>query len=83
MRKNLPTNMLKVYSTPTCPYCNLLKNWLKENKVPFQDIDVAADNTKADEMVLISGQMGVPVVDLDGQVVVGFDRDRLKEMLKL
>jgi glutaredoxin-like YruB-family protein len=75
--------MLKVYSTPQCSYCVLLKNWLKENKVLFEDIDVSADNAKADEMVKVSGQMGVPVIDLDGQVIVGFDQDRLKELLHL
>jgi glutaredoxin-like YruB-family protein len=75
--------MLKVYSTPQCPYCVMLKNWLTENKVSFEDADVSADSIKADEMIKISGQMGVPVIDLDGQVIVGFDHDRLKELLHL
>lgn len=72
-----------VYSTTICPWCDRLKSWLKENKVEFKDIDVARDEKAAQEMVKKSGQMGVPVTDIDGNVVVGFDIKRLKELLKI
>jgi len=71
-----------VYSTQTCPYCHMVKDYLKQKNVSFQDIDVARDQSKAQEMIKKSGQMGVPVIDIDGKIVVGFDRPRLEEMLK-
>lgn len=70
-----------VYSTPTCPHCISLKEFLKEKSIDFENIDVSSDTIKADEMVKKSGQMGVPVVDIDGDVVVGFDQNLLKEKL--
>lgn len=72
-----------VYSTPACPWCDRLKSWLKENRVEFKDIDVARDEKAAQEMVKKSGQMGVPVTDIDGNIVVGFDIKKLKELLML
>ncbi len=74
---------VKVYSTPTCPYCIRLKQFLKENNVVFEDIDVAADRSAADEIVERTGQMGVPVVDIEGELIVGFDRERIKHALGL
>jgi glutaredoxin-like YruB-family protein len=62
---------VKVYSTPTCPYCKLTKDYFKEKGIAFEDIDVSADSGAAQEMVKLSGQMGVPVVDVDGHVIVG------------
>ena len=75
--------MVKVYSTPTCPYCVTLKNFLKERNIEFEDIDVSHDEAMQKEMIEKSGQMGVPVVDIDGQIIVGFDQDRIKQLLKL
>ncbi|MBN3039460.1 MAG: glutaredoxin family protein [Candidatus Omnitrophica bacterium] len=72
---------VKVYSTTTCPYCVSAKNFLKSNNVEFQDIDVLADQEAAQEMVQKSGQMGVPVIDIDGQIIVGFDQARIKSLL--
>lgn len=72
-----------VYSTPTCPYCKMAKEFLAENNVEYSDIDVAADDAKAQEMIQKSGQMGVPVIDIDGKIIVGFDRDAMKEALGL
>jgi glutaredoxin-like YruB-family protein len=77
------THKIKVYSTPTCPYCHKLKDYLKEKKVEFQDIDVSKDRAGAAEMVQKSGQMGVPVADIDGQIIVGFDKDAINHMLSL
>ncbi|MCA9375445.1 MAG: glutaredoxin family protein [Candidatus Doudnabacteria bacterium] len=72
-----------VYSTPTCPYCHQLKEYLKENNVSFEDKDVATDAAARDEMVQKSGQLGVPVSDIDGEIVVGFDREKVSELLGL
>lgn len=72
-----------VYSTPTCPWCIRVKQFLKENNVLFLDWDVSADKLAADEMVKKSGQMGVPVLDIDGEIIVGFDKDRIKQLLGL
>ena len=70
-----------VYSTPTCPFCIRAKQFLKENNIQYADIDVSSDQTKAQEMVDRSGQMGVPVIDVEGTIIVGFDKDKIKEAL--
>ena len=74
---------VKVYSTPTCPWCHKAKDFLKENKVEFDDIDVSADDVARKEMIEKSGQMGVPVIDINGKVIVGFDQEAIKKELKL
>ncbi len=74
-------NNVIVYSTPTCPYCMRLKEFLKQNSVSFDDVDVSSDTVRAEEMVKKSQQMGVPVTDIDGDIVVGFDKDALKQKL--
>lgn len=73
--------MVKVYSTPTCVYCITLKEFLKEHNIEFEEIDVSKDKTALDEIVKKTGQMGVPVVDIDGQTVIGFDKERISELL--
>jgi glutaredoxin-like YruB-family protein len=70
-----------VYTTPTCGYCQQVKQYLAQRGIPYTEVDVAADAQAAAEMVNLSGQRGVPVVVIDGQVVVGFDRPRLDELL--
>ena len=72
---------VKVYSTPTCPYCKMAKGYLQENNIPFEDIDVSVSQSAAQEMIKKSGQMGVPVLDIDGQIIVGFDKARIKQLL--
>lgn len=74
---------VKVYSTPTCPWCTRVKEFLTQNNIEFENVDVSTDRASAQEMVQKSGQMGVPVVDVDGEMVVGFDEGRLKELLNL
>lgn len=74
---------VRVYSTHTCPYCVRAKQFLKENNIIFQDIDVSSDQAAADEMIRKSGQMGVPVLEIDGQIIVGFDKERIKQALGL
>ena len=74
---------VKVYSTPTCPWCIRTKQFLKDNNIVFEDYDVGSDQAKADEMVAKSGQMGVPVIDIEGEIIVGFDKERIKTVLGL
>jgi glutaredoxin-like YruB-family protein len=75
---------VKVFSTPTCPYCHQAKEYLKEHNIKYEDIDVSKDQAAANEMIEKSGQMGVPVIIIDNKtVIVGFDRDALKKALKI
>lgn len=70
-----------IYSTATCPYCKNAKEYMTENDIAFTSVDVGADSAKAEEMIKKSGQMGVPVIDVDGRIIVGFDKPALKEAL--
>jgi glutaredoxin-like YruB-family protein len=70
-----------IYSTTTCPYCKMAKQYMKDKNVAFTEINVQEDPTKAEEMIQKSGQMGVPVMDIDGKIIVGFDQPALKEAL--
>ena len=72
---------VKVYSTPTCPWCVRVKQFLTDNNIPFENFDVSTDQAKAEEMTQKSGQMGVPVLDIDGEIIVGFDKERIKQVL--
>lgn len=74
---------VKIYTTPTCPYCVRAKQFLQDNNIIFESIDVSTNQIAAEEMVKKSGQMGVPVLDIDGQIVVGFDKERIKQALGL
>ncbi len=71
-----------VYSTETCPYCNMVKEYLKDKDVKFEEVDVTNDQEKAKEMVDKSGQMGVPVLDIDGEIIIGFNQPKIEETLK-
>jgi len=70
-----------VYSTPTCPYCVAAKDFLKENKIEYKEIDVSKDMKAAEEMVEKSGQMGVPVIEIKGQIIIGFDKEKMRKAL--
>lgn len=72
---------IRIFSTPACPYCFTLKEYLKDRKIEFEDIDVSKDREKLEEMVKKSGQMGVPVVDIDGEIVIGFDKEKISSLL--
>ena len=74
---------VKVYSTPTCPWCKRAKQFLDDNKISYQNLDVASDKPARDEMITKSGQMGVPVIDIDGEITVGFDEKWLRQKLNL
>lgn len=77
---------ITIYSTPTCPFCIMAKDFLKEKNIPFNDLDVSTDTDAGEEMVKKSGQMGVPVISIkkdDGveEVVVGFQKEKISEIL--
>lgn len=72
---------VSVYSTPTCPFCHQVKDYLKKKGIEFVDYNVASDTDARDAMVKKSGQLGVPVIDVDGDIVVGFKPGKLDELL--
>ena len=72
-----------VYSTPTCPYCRMAKEYLGENKIEFNNIDVSMDSKAAQDMIEKSGQMGVPVIVIGDELIVGFDRAKIASALGL
>lgn len=74
---------VKIYSTPVCPWCNKAKEFMKENSIDYKDFDVSSDEKAKNEMIEKSGQMGVPVLDINGTVIVGFDVEKIKQALKL
>ena len=72
-----------VYSTPTCSWCNTLKSYLKKNSIRFRDIDVSKDQKAAEAMVKKSGQQGVPQTEINGQIIVGFDKTKINSLLEI
>lgn len=72
---------VKVYSTATCPHCVRAKQFLKDNNIEFENYDVSTDQEKAQEMVDKSKQMGVPVIDIDGKIIIGFDKEAISKEL--
>ena len=72
-----------LYSTPTCSWCRTIKDYLRKNDIKFRDIDVSRDQKAAEEMVKRSGQQGVPQTVISGQVVVGFDKARIDQLLNI
>jgi glutaredoxin-like YruB-family protein len=76
-----PRKSVTVYTTPTCSWCTVVKRHLQENGIQYREVNVAADQNAAEEMVKKSGQQGVPQTDINGQVVVGFDKTRINSLL--
>ena len=74
---------VKIYTTKTCPYCYQTKEFFKANNVKYQEIDVSSDRKAAEEMIHKSGQMGVPVIDIDGTIIIGYNKEALKKALKI
>lgn len=72
---------IKIYSTPSCPYCLQAKNYFESKDIEYKEIDVSRDPKAAEKMMKISNQMGVPVITVNDQVVVGFDKERIEELL--
>ncbi|MGL4774595.1 MAG: glutaredoxin domain-containing protein [Clostridium sp.] len=75
--------MIKVYTSNTCPWCTKVKGYLKNNKIDYVEVNVSYDRAGATEMVMKSGQMGVPVLDINGNIVVGFDKRKIDALLNL
>ncbi len=76
-----PQKRVVVYSTPTCPWCNRVKDYLRKNNIRFRDVDVSVDQAAAEAMVAKSGQRGVPQTEINGQIVVGFDQSKIDKLL--
>ena len=74
---------VKVYSTKFCPYCKMAKDFLKDKKIPFEEVNVQENQEAARQMIEKSGQAGVPVIEIDGQMVIGFNVEQIKKLLKL
>jgi glutaredoxin-like YruB-family protein len=72
-----------IYSTPTCIYCRLAKEWLEKNNIPFIDYDLSVDAEKRDEIIEKTGQMGVPIIEIDNEFIIGFDKKKLSELLEI
>lgn len=72
-----------IYTTPTCVYCKMTKAFFKENNVVYEERDVSVDTKAQEEMIAKSNQMGVPVIDIDGQIAVGFDKEKLSKLLNI
>ncbi len=73
--------IVTIYSTPVCHFCHAAKEFFNEHNIAFTEFDVAGDQAKRQEMIEMTGQMGVPVIRIDNDVVVGFDEDKVKELL--
>jgi len=72
---------VKVYTTPTCPYCYTLKEFLKEQNIEFEDIDISKDEKIKDDIIKRSGAIGAPIIEVDGEIIVGFDRAKIVKLL--
>ncbi|MCD6291752.1 MAG: NrdH-redoxin [Anaerolineae bacterium] len=72
-----------VFTTPTCTYCNAVKRYLKRHRIRFKDVDVSRDSRAARDIVRRTGQMGVPVIDIGGKIIIGFDRPKIDKLLGL
>lgn len=76
-------NTITIYSTPTCTYCNMAKSFFKANNQNYTEHNVATDLEKRKEMIDKTGQMGVPVIEANGEIIIGFDEPRLREVLSI
>lgn len=81
--KNKKNKQVTVYTTPSCSWCTTLKTYLDQNQVPYREINVATDSQAAEAMVKKSGQQGVPQTEINGQMIVGFDRTRINQLLEI
>jgi len=74
---------IRIFSTPSCPYCVTLKEFLKHHEIEFEDIDVSKDEKDVEEMIQKSGQMGVPVIEIGDEIIVGFDKEKIVNALHI
>lgn len=77
------SNGVKIYSTPTCTYCIMAKQWFGENNIEYEEFDVSEDEAKRNELIEKTGQMAVPVIEVGDERIIGFDKGRLKELLSV
>ena len=82
LRRDLNMNKVTVYTTTQCPYCVMLKNFLSEQDIPFQEVNVETNPDMMQKLVNTTGQMGVPQTEINGQWIVGFDPNNIKKALK-
>lgn len=75
--------MIKIYTTPTCPYCEMVKEYLKERNAEYEECDISQNEAAQQEMFAKSHQMGVPVIDINGTIIVGFNRGEIDKALSL
>ncbi|MEK6817632.1 MAG: glutaredoxin domain-containing protein [Nanoarchaeota archaeon] len=75
--------VVKIYTISTCPWCQKTKEFLKENKIKFEEVNVASNKKAAKEIINKSGQTSIPVIDINGKLILGFDELKLKKVLKL
>jgi len=75
--------VIEIYSTPTCHFCNLAKDWFKEKNLDYKEYNVAADIEKRKEMMEITGQLGVPVIKINDDVLIGFNPNKMSEILSI
>ena len=78
-----PSKSVTVYTTPSCPWCTTVKNYLRQNRIPYHEVDVSRDQRAAEDLVRKSGQQGVPQTEIDGTIVVGYNKKRLDDLLEI
>lgn len=71
---------IRIYSTPSCSYCRMAKDFFEDNNISYEDVDVASDEEAREELVKKTGKMEVPVIDIDGELMIGFDEEKLREL---
>lgn len=81
MAETKPQPKVIIFSTPTCSFCNAAKSYLRQRGVKFRDVDVSRDAAAARDLVRRTGQQGVPVLDIGGKIVIGFDRPKINQLL--
>ena len=81
--ENITTAQVEIYSTPTCHFCHMAKDWFTENNVAFVDHDISADMARRTEVVEMTGQMGVPVIKIGNDIIIGFNQPKLAELLNI
>ena len=74
---------VRVYTTVACPYCYTLKEFLKERNVKFEDIDISKDEKVKDEIIKRSGAIGAPIIEVDGEIIIGFDKEKISKLLDI
>ncbi len=72
-----------IYTTPTCVYCKMAKDFFKEHQIAYEEKDVSLDSAAREKMIEISGQLGVPVIDIEGEIIVGFNKERIAKILEM